>query len=79
MAESEIVQRSVSDYMNFYEGIAKGENRSCRDQSKRRTKYLVMVLRVSTVAFDEKQMPVSALISFSDITEHKQKSSEINC
>lgn len=78
LVESEIVQpESVSDYMNFYEGIAKGENRSVEIKAKDARNISRWFLGVSTVVFDEKQMPVSAIISFSDITEHKQKSSEI--
>lgn len=37
--------------------------------------YMRWFLGISTVVFDEKQIPVSAIKSFSDITEQKRKNS----
>lgn len=70
-----IQPESVVDYLEFYEKIMRGENCSVEVKSKGFGRYW-WFLGIATVIFNEKNEPVSAVISFSDITKQKQQDIE---
>lgn len=71
-----IQPESVADYLEFYEKIMRGENCSVEVKSKGFGRYW-WFLGIATVIFNEKNEPVSAVISFSDITKQNSRISSL--
>ncbi len=64
-----IQPESISAYIDFYEGIKKGENRTVEIKVKGLDNILRWFFGTATIVYDENNIPISAVIYFSDITE----------
>ena len=72
-----IQPESVEAYLDFYAQIRRGEDAQVEIRSRWFGEKVYWFRGVATVIRDEKQQPVSAILSFTDISSQKQLASEM--